>query len=221
MTPPNPGVARSPVRSAREAVSRREAYLPVEFALGEVAGLSRESLDAHLDLYRAYIKQANEVYQAVRSVPAVDVAPSAARARESLSRRWSFEASGARLHEWYFEQLDGRPGERAPAASSVAMEFMDECFGGFEPWLADLHSLAETRGVGWVVALLDRPAQLLTNVWVDLHHLAVPAGHHVIYALDLWEHAYWTQFGSKGRKRYVNAIIENTDWSVVEARCVA
>jgi superoxide dismutase, Fe-Mn family len=161
------------------------------------------------------------VYNAVRSGDRAMAAQPVVHARESLSRRWSFEASGVRLHEWYFEQLDGQPAERAPAQSSVLMELMDESFGGFDSWLADLQKVAETRGVGWVVTVVDEPAKLLSNVWVDLHHLSVPAGQRVVYALDLWEHAYWTQFGSKGRKDYVQAVIESTDWRICEQRCMA
>ena len=194
------------------------AYEPIEFELTRVNGLTRESLDAHVKLYQAYVEQANEVFDAVRAGVSKADARAAARARESLSRRWSFEASGVRLHEWYFEQLDGNPGQRSPAASSVAMEAMDTAFGGFDAWLADVKSLSETRGVGWVVTLYCPVANLLANVWVDLHHLSVPAGQRVVFALDLWEHAYWKEFGAKGRKDYVQAVIDNTYWRVVESR---
>lgn len=202
------------------AQSRRDGYAPVDYAFREVQGLSKDSLAAHRELYLAYVKQANEVYDAVRRGPALQGNPAVTHVRESLSRRWSFEASGVRLHEWYFEQLDGRPGARSPAAGSSAMAAMDEAFGDFDSWLLDVQALAETRGVGWVVTVLDPRARLLANVWVDLHHVSVPAGQRIVFALDLWEHAYWTQFGSKGRKDYVRAVIENTDWRVVEQRCV-
>lgn len=206
--------------TSRALSPRREAYVPVEYALERVRGLSRASIDMHINLYHAYATQANALYNTVRSGSALHGAPATTHSREGLSRRWSFEVSGVRLHEWYFEQLDGQPGQRAPAAGSVAMEFMDESFGGFDAWLADVLVLSETRGVGWVVTLLDAPAQVLSNVWVDLHQLSVPSGQQVVFALDLWEHAYWTQFGSAGRKDYVRTVLDNTDWRVVEQRCV-
>ena len=78
--------------------------------------------------------------------------------------------------------------------------------------------LATTRGIGWVVAAWDRSAGQLVNLWVDLHHLLLPAGHDVVFVLDLWEHAYWNDFGPKGRGAYSKFVLANTDWQVVESR---
>jgi|JI10StandDraft_1071094.scaffolds.fasta_scaffold154584_3 Fe-Mn family superoxide dismutase len=201
-----------------DVVRANAPYTELPFEFRHLQRLSAQSMATHLDLYRGYLKETNELCAAVRELQDEKAPRVPAHPREALSRRMSFELSGMRLHEWYFEQLSGRPSARAPASSSVAAEAMDICFGGFEKWRADVRAVAETRGVGWVVSVWDPQVQHLANVWVDLHHLNAPAGQRVVYAVDLWEHAYWSDFGPKGRADYVSFLIENTDWTVVERR---
>ncbi len=181
-------------------------------------GPSPKTLTTHLDLYRGYLAETNELVAAVADPELLRSAAGVTRPRESVSRRMSFELNGVKLHEWYFEQLAGQAGIRAPVAASVATEAMDVAFGGFDVWRADIETLSTTRGIGWVVAAWDPAARRLVNLWADLHHLLLPAGHDVVFVLDLWEHAYWNDFGPKGRSAYSKFVLANTDWQVVEAR---
>lgn len=204
-------------RGAAE-VERASPYEPQQFAFRNLRDQSKEALSAHVGLYEAYVEQANEIAQIFTNRDAIESANPTLHARESLARRFAFEANGVRLHEWFFEQLDGDPSILAFDEASVAMEACDVALGGFEAWRSDLRQVAQTRGSGWVVALWDEGPQLLSNVWIDLHHLSIPLGQRVVYLIDLWEHAYWTDFGPKGRERYVESVIRNTDWSVVQRR---
>jgi Fe-Mn family superoxide dismutase len=181
-------------------------------------GLSTATLATHLELYRGYLAQTNELVGALADPALRSEAGGVTRPREAVSRRMSFELNGVKLHEWYFEQLAGQSGTRIPESSSVAAEAMDVAFGGFEGWRADVEVLATTRGIGWVVTAWDGSAGQLVNLWADLHQLLLPAGHDIVFVLDLWEHAYWNDFGPKGRGAYSKFVLDNTDWQVVEAR---
>jgi Fe-Mn family superoxide dismutase len=196
------------------------AYREMSFRFREFGpgGLTASTLATHVELYRGYLAQANELIDAVADPALRRAAATVTRPRESASRRLSFELNGVKLHEWYFEQLVGQGGAAAPAPSSVAAEAMDVAFGGFDGWRADVAALAATRGIGWVVSAWDAPAGQLVNLWVDLHQLLLPAGHDVVFVLDLWEHAYWNDFGPKGRAAYAEFVLASTDWQVVEAR---
>lgn len=196
------------------------AYRESSFNFREFAspGLSAPTLATHLDLYRGYLAQANELLTALGDPALRKAAGGVARPRESIARRLSFELDGVKLHEWYFEQLAGAGGARAPAPSSVAAEAMDMACGGFDGWRADVEVLAATRGIGWVVTAWDAGAGQLMNLWADLHHLSLPAATDIVFVLDLWEHAYWADFGPKGRAAYTRFVLDNTDWQVVEAR---
>lgn len=205
-----------------DRVTPREdlAYREASFKFREFGspGLSAPTLATHLDLYRGYLSQSNELLAAVADPSLRRSAGGVARPRESVARRLSFELDGVKLHEWYFEQLAGAGGARAPSSSSVAAEAMDVAFGGFDGWREDVEALSATRGIGWVVTAWDAGAGQLMNLWIDLHHLALPAATDVVFVLDLWEHAYWTDFGPKGRAAYARFVLDNTDWQVVEAR---
>lgn len=200
----------------REQVAYREASF--RFREFGSPGLSASTLATHLDLYRGYLSQANELLAAMAEPALRRSASGVTRPRESVARRLSFELDGVKLHEWYFEQLAGAGGARAPSSSSVAAEAMDVAFGGFDGWREDVEALCATRGIGWVVSAWDAGAGQLMNLWIDLHHLSLPAATDVVFVLDLWEHAYWTDFGPKGRTAYARSVLENTDWQVVESR---
>lgn len=230
-TTPGTGANGSPDRSVtagrpapRDSSPRRDdpAYREMRFEFRDFGkgGLSAATLATHLELYRGYLAQTNELVGAIADPALRRAAATVARPREAASRRLSFELNGVKLHEWYFEQLAGRGGgaAAAPASSSVATEAMDVAFGGFDGWHADVEALATTRGIGWVVSAWDPAAGQLVNLWADLHHLLLPAGHDVVFVLDLWEHAYWNDFGPKGRADYSKFVLANTDWQVVEAR---
>ena len=72
------------------------------------------------------------------------------------------------------------------------------------------------RGPGWVLAYWDAQSQRLVNGWIDLHELTGTES--VVFVLDLWEHAYWNDFGPEGRASYVDTILQFTDWAVVARR---
>jgi Fe-Mn family superoxide dismutase len=213
----SPGTVTPPETQAVPRDDQPYREMPFRFRTFE-GGLSEATLATHLELYRGYLTQTNELFTALADPALRRGAGEVTRPRESVSRRLSFELNGVKLHEWYFEQLAGQSGARPPEASSVAMEAMDVAFGGFDGWRADVEALATTRGIGWVVAAWDSSAGQLVNLWADLHHLLLPAGHEVVFVLDLWEHAYWNDFGPKGRGAYSKFVLANTDWQVVESR---
>lgn len=184
------------------------------FDLSAVQGLSKKAVDLHLGLYRTYVEQLNKLLeQSQRSASATPLA------LDGYNRRFAFEFNGVALHELFFEQLAGKP--RPPKSDSVFGEAIHDDYVDFNGWKASIEAFAKTRGVGWVLTLRDRGQDRLYNCWVDLHHLHMPANCDVIFALDLWEHAYMIDFTPAQRADYVKIIFENVDWALVEQRCNA
>ena len=217
------GLARSkgdgvPATPCVPPVMPMRAYDEQTFTFAPEQAVSRESIAVHVELYRGYVGQVNEIIDALRQPTAMAAGEQPARPREALARRLAFELNGVVLHERLFEQMESPTGQAGPDPGSRAMEAMDVAFGGFEAWRADLMMLAKTRGVGWVVCLWDPGAEYLMNFWVDLHHLSVPAGQRIAFVVDLWEHAYFADYGPKGRDDYVKDALQRTNWAVVERR---
>jgi superoxide dismutase len=61
---------------------------------------------------------------------------------------------------------------------------------------------------------LDRARQLahrLFNVWIDEHDRGALAGCPLVLVMDLFEHAYLTDYGTK-RADYIDAFLAAADW---------
>lgn len=188
-------------------------YSPREFDLKSVDGLSLRAIHLHLELYKGYVENVNKLLTQIREKGgAADEA-----AYDVRARRLGFEWNGMVLHEIFFETLRG-PGSKIDE-KGVFAEALDQSFGGFEPWKRDLIEMASLRGIGWVATVRDRTANRLMNVWIDEHHFGMPAGVRPILLIDLWEHAYLLDYVPSQRGAYVETVLNNIDWAVVESRC--
>lgn len=184
------------------------------FDLSGVQGLSKKAIDLHLGLYKTYVEQLNKLLEQSpqRSAGATPLA------LDGYNRRFAYEHNGVALHELFFEQLAGK--RRQSHSDSDFAEALHRDFGDLSGWKASVEALGMTRGVGWVLTLRERGQERLHNCWIDLHHLSMPANCDVVFALDLWEHAYMIDFTPAQRADYVKIILDNVDWPVVEQRCL-
>lgn len=192
------------------------AYTARTFNVSELKGLSKKQIEAHLGLYQGYVKHVNliaEKLQAARA-GALELDPYIAA---ELRRRFAFEFDGMRMHEHYFEQLEG--GAAAADASGRLAALSDAKYGGgTESLVAHIKEVAGSRGIGWVIVYYDPVAALLQTVFVEDHQIGQLAGLPILLALDLWEHAFMVDYLPAQKKDYVDAFLENLNWSVVEKR---
>ena len=193
--------------------------VPWTFELARVQGLSAHALELHLGLYATYIKEANLVMEQLQEFAHPhELSPLQRLQRDGLVRRLAFEHNGVHLHESFFEALSG-PGAR-PSPIGVFGTAVQSSFGSFEQWQADVAELARTRGVGWVVTFRCATDNRLTNAWVNDHTRGVLLELAPIAVFDLWEHAYMLDFKASQRVEYIDVLLANMNWSVVEQRCV-
>ncbi len=190
-------------------------YEPRRFNLKDVEGLSLRACHLHLELYRGYVENVNKLLTQTRELAAGK--PQDKAAYDARARRLAFEWNGMVLHELFFDSLQGP--DRKLNDTGVFAEGLDESFGGFEAWRQDVIEMAALRGIGWVATVRDRDTNQLLNVWVDEHHLGMPAGVQPLLVIDLWEHAWLLDYLPTQRSTYVETVLRNIDWSLVEARC--
>ena len=188
------------------------AYQEKTFNLPELKGISADQVQVHLGLYAGYVKNTNALLDKVELMK--DGGDQYAQAE--VQRRLGFEFDGMRMHEYYFEQLEG--GAVAPSEESDFHRYISEQFGSFDSYLADLKRIAGTRGIGWVVTYYDPKAETFLNAWVGDHEFGQLAGLPIIFALDMWEHAYMVDYlpGTKGD--YVSTYLSLVNWQVVAER---
>jgi Fe-Mn family superoxide dismutase len=118
------------------------------------------------------------------------------------------------LHELYFASLGG-DGRAVPPFMDAALT---RDFASVDRWRQQFTALAAALagGSGWVLlSYLPRDAQLINQPASE--HGQTVAGAVPILALDMYEHAYQSEFGSNATA-YVAAFMRNIDWAAVQAR---
>jgi Fe-Mn family superoxide dismutase len=182
-------------------------YHARNFKLADIEGLSQRGVEMHLELYRGHVEQVNRLLGA-----------RAATASGAPSSRFAFEYNGMILHELFFEALIGALGA-IPPREGVFHEAAQRSFGGIEAWQENLRHIARTRGVGWAICARERAGNRLFNVWVEEHSVGLPAATDPVLVIDLWEHAWVTDYPPERRDEYIDAVLTQIDWRVVERRC--
>lgn len=175
-------------------------------------GFSDTLLNNHLKLYQGYVKNVNLILEKLDELLAAkqDRTPEYAE----LKRRISWELNGVLLHECYFENLGGK--EQLNAEGELNKEII-KSFGSFDNWKQDFISTGMMRGIGWVVLFWEDRTGKLINVWVDEHNTGNLVGAKPLLVLDVFEHAFITDY-QLDKAKYIDAFFKNIDWKVVESR---
>ncbi|GAF90285.1 unnamed protein product, partial [marine sediment metagenome] len=63
----------------------------------------------------------------------------------------------------------------------------------------------------------DNVTGWLFNQWINEHEVGHLAGCRLILVMDVFEHAFITDYGLK-RANYIEAFFKNINWGVVEGR---
>ena len=189
-------------------------YEPKTFTIPELTGISKKSVDEHLGLYQGYVKNFNAI--SAKLPEYAKDSEGNAHALSELIRRRSFEFGGMRLHEYYFQQLEGGAKALNPEGK-LAQQFVKEYMKAehFEPYFKAIGSM---RGPGWAILYWDAYGQQLLAGFSGEQHQGHFVTLPIVLALDVWEHAYLLDYGAAGKGKYLDAFFENLNWGVVEAR---
>jgi Fe-Mn family superoxide dismutase len=166
-----------------------------KFNIGILKGISSKNIEEHLKLYAGYVKNINLIL-------------------EQENPKIGFEFDGMRNHEYYFKSLSG--GAKSLEKNSELKKQIEKDFDGFEKWLEKFKTAATTRGTGWAMLYYDPLTKQLLNTWVDEQHIGQLNGCKTIIALDMWEHAYVTDYQPSGKKQYIEDFFTNLNWEVIE-----
>jgi superoxide dismutase, Fe-Mn family len=187
-------------------------YEEQKFAIPELKGISKKSVEEHLKLYAGYVKHANLIGEKIEEY--VKDSEKNAYVLGELQRRFGFEFNGMRNHECYFKGLEG--GSTTLDANSPLQNAIKEQFGSFENWLAMFKAIGLTRGIGWAMLYFDPMTKKLTHAWIDEQHLGQLNGCTLILGLDMWEHSYVADYQPSGKKQYIEDFFHNLNWKVIE-----
>lgn len=188
-----------------------KSYEAKTFTLGELDGLSAKQIEEHLKLYAGYVKNTNLLMEKIET----HKQNSEAMAIElsELTRRMGFEWNGMRLHEVYFSQFEKGGEESTKLSEALAAQY-----GSLETWKNQVSAMGVMRGIGWVLLINDKETGNLHTIWVSDHEYGHLAGTDVVFAMDVWEHAYTVDFAPTQRAAYIQAFWKNVNWNKVEVR---
>lgn len=184
-----------------------------DYLLGKVDGLDDDLLRMHFKLYQGYVANTNLLLQNLQAMgnDGKNRTPEFA----GLKRMLGWEFDGMLLHEYYFGNMGGTKhslDQQDPLYTKIVSDF-----GSYDNWKSDFVATGLMRGIGWVVAYIDPKQGRLINEWVNEHDLGNIVDGTPLLVMDVFEHAYITEFGLD-RAKYIDVFFKNIDWDAVSKR---
>lgn len=172
------------------------------------SGISERQLEEHMKLYQGYVKKIDEIRSKIL-VSEKEGNATYSEIRE-LKIEEGFCLNAIKLHELYFENISNKE------ITHEMIEMIEEDFGSFEAWKSEFLACALSAR-GWVVLAYDWKDDKLHNYICDMHNQGGVWDTIPILVLDMYEHAYFIDFGTD-KKKYVEWFLANTDWKKAEDR---
>lgn len=182
-------------------------------------GLDDTTVNAHRELMEGYRKEANSLAKEKKKVFLSSNEkdnPNNSKLR-TICRDLAHNENAAFLHEMYFaDAVDSKP---FPIAKT---KFLKEILGDLyvrsaKDFEKDIKRMAKLSRNGWLLVSFCTQSRELCLDIVDLHEIGVQACSVPIAALDLWEHAYFADFGLD-KEAYVDWWLSKMDWRNPEKR---
>ncbi|MFN0155139.1 MAG: superoxide dismutase [Gaiella sp.] len=187
---------------------------PLKPSVLELDGISRVTMEAHHRLYSGYVAKRNEIVAKLATVDR-DSGNQVYSEIRSLKVDLSFALGAIKNHEVYFQQLGGEGGDPAGAIRRL----IDRDFGSVGAWRTDLVATAMAAR-GWAWTAYDWDENRLVNFIGDAQNTYPVWNATPLVAIDVYEHAYFIDYQTD-RASYIEAVLRNLDWAVVNGWIVA
>ena len=187
---------------------------PLSFDQSKLQGISEKTLAIHHDkLYAGYVKKVGEISEKLSALRTSGQAEGNGTYSDlrALKDAETFAVNGVYLHEWYFDVLGGAG---SPAEAPELSQALIEKWGTIEEGLKYFSQCAMASR-GWSVLCWDIKAQALKHYNGDAHNQGGVWGCLPIIVLDVYEHAYFIDFGSD-KKSYIEHFWKNLNWAKAE-----
>ncbi len=181
--------------------------LPLPPKALNLQGISPKQIEPHYsDLYLGYVNRINQIREMLREGADNPLVFRGLKVEET------YNLDGVKLHEMYFYNLSRKGGKPDPAL----LEVLQDNFGSYNNWLQDFINTGMAAR-GWTVLAYDPRDNGLHHFLLDAHNVGVISDWIPLLVLDVYEHAYYIDFGT-AKRAYIDAFINNIDWQVVNAR---
>ncbi|HIP43213.1 MAG TPA: superoxide dismutase [Aquifex aeolicus] len=179
-------------------------------------GISNEQIEPHFEAhYKGYVNKYNETQEKLADQNFADRSKANQNYSEyrELKVEETFNYMGVVLHELHFGMLtSGGKGEPSEALKKK----IEEDLGGLDACTNELKAAAIAFR-GWAILGLDIFSGRLVVNGLDAHNVYNLTGLIPIIVIDTYEHAYYVDYKNK-RPPYVDAVLKNINWDVVNER---
>ena len=192
----------------------QKIFKSLDYDPASLKGISQKTLDIHHGkLYKGYVEKTNEISEKLgelRKSGKVEGNQTYSELR-ALKDGETFAVNGAYLHEYYFDVLGGDGlHDKAPELSKA----ISDKWGSVEDFI-EYFTECGMAARGWALLVWDVKAGELKQYNGDAHNQGGVWGCLPIIVLDVYEHAYFIDYGSD-RKSYIADFWNNFDWTAAE-----
>ena len=179
----------------------------------EITVINKKQFDAHIRLYEGYINKFNEIEEIFEEGDSErDMANATYSKFRCLKKGANYSINGVILHELYFQNLGGSLSE----PSTRTAEIISNYYGCVSDWTENFIATAKASR-GWAVMAFEQRTGKLMNVSLDSHSDGNIAYYAPMLVLDVYEHAYFLQYGDN-KNEYIRRFMQNINWQVVDER---
>lgn len=185
---------------------------PETFDFKSVKGITTKQLDEHYKLYLGYVNTLNKIWNTTYIAANYEDSNSTYSAMRSLKRGETYALDGVKLHNLYFENMTG--GSNTP--QDPIFDVIKNQFSSYNTFISYFTNVGLSIR-GWVVLSIDSLDNKLHIIGSDSHDNGAVWLSCPILVMDVYEHAYFMDFGTD-RKKYISTFIQNINWRVLNNR---
>lgn len=185
---------------------------PETFDFKSVKGITTKQLDEHYKLYLGYVNTLNKIWNTTYIAANYEDSNPTYSTMRSLKRGETYALDGVKLHQLYFENMTG--GSNTPGGS--ILNIIKNQFSSYDNFISYFTNVGLSIR-GWAVLSIDSLDNKLHIIGSDSHDNGAVWLSYPILVMDVYEHAYFMDFGTD-RKKYISTFIKNINWSVLNSR---
>lgn len=178
-----------------------------------IVGLSEKLLTSHhANNYTGTVKKLGSI---LGELGRTDIAKAPGFILNGLKREELIAQNSVVYHEIYFSCIGAPNQPSKPLVSAIERDF-----GSFAKWQTEFSQMGKALAgaSGWVSLNWMERDRRLVNGWANDHTMALIGGTPIM-VMDMFEHAYAIDYGSKAAA-YVDAFMATINWTAADKRFV-
>ena len=174
----------------------------------ESIGVTSKTNKEHLKLWQGYAKKNNDIVEALDTIKDLKKVNSTFSEVRSQKMSLAFAYGGYLNHKIFFNHLNGNG---KPTKEFLAL--IEPVYGDFSNWVNDFKATC-LASQGWGFCCFDFESETIQNVIGDTQSEFPIWNCNLILAVDMYEHAYFPDFGTE-KEMYINGILNIIDFNTV------